>query len=311
MSASPALRRWWRSSSAWRRRWPTRTGRASSTTTSRPTTSWSAPSARCWWSTGAAPCAWRMRVRRGSTARRSTCRPSRRRRAPPTAVRMSTASAPACSTPCSCARRPGRKRPRNSGASRARAWSSRPRARSGAPCPPRSGRSSRARSNRIRRGATRTRARCLPTSAPGATASAWTRTARAHASASVALHRRHGRRAWLALAAASSLLALLVVLFGERLQEYARWGGPAVVEDFADDSWSKRWIPGMGSYHRDGDALVSGSGSFNTVWLDTASAPERHRHRIRRGRHRPRGVARRHRRGVEPGRPSRRQRARS
>ncbi len=58
------------------------------------------------------------------------------------------------------------------------------------------------------------------------------------------------------------------MLFGERLQEYARWGGPTVVEEFADDGWSARWTPGAGSFHRDGDALVSGGDGFNIIWLD-------------------------------------------
>ncbi|MBA2479957.1 MAG: protein kinase [Planctomycetes bacterium] len=61
-------------------------------------------------------------------------------------------------------------------------------------------------------------------------------------------HRRHARAIWSVAAAASVIVCLGAMLYGERLKQMATWGEPEVVERFADDAWRQRWIIPSGRF---------------------------------------------------------------
>jgi hypothetical protein len=78
--------------------------------------------------------------------------------------------------------------------------------------------------------------------------------------------RRHRRAlaTWTTVGAA--FLALVVLLWGERLKEVARWGTPVLEERFEDDSWRNRWTVIEGGFERR-EGLVSTGGGASRLLL--------------------------------------------
>ncbi len=80
---------------------------------------------------------------------------------------------------------------------------------------------------------------------------------------------RRNRRALLIWGTVGAvILALVAALYGERLKEVATWGAPALVEDFLDDSWTRRWLTVEGQFERQGGEIVGTGGGGNDLLLD-------------------------------------------
>lgn len=61
-------------------------------------------------------------------------------------------------------------------------------------------------------------------------------------------HLRHARALWGGLAVAALVLGLAGLVWRERLREYATWGRPVAVEDFAGNAWRARWQAADGGW---------------------------------------------------------------
>ncbi|MBA3707759.1 MAG: protein kinase [Planctomycetes bacterium] len=71
-------------------------------------------------------------------------------------------------------------------------------------------------------------------------------------------YRRNARAVWSASAVATISLALVAMLYGERLKEIATWGSPIVVETFDDaTSWRDRWQVYLGGFEWREGRLIS------------------------------------------------------
>ena len=70
-------------------------------------------------------------------------------------------------------------------------------------------------------------------------------------------HRRHGRTFWSWTVAASVVLGLVATLWGERLEEYARWGAPKAVLCVATPDWTTTWKTMRGSFAPRDQGVVS------------------------------------------------------
>jgi serine/threonine protein kinase len=72
-------------------------------------------------------------------------------------------------------------------------------------------------------------------------------------------YRRNRRAVWSWSCASAVFIALMAILFAERLKEIATWGPPTLTESFADDSWKERWTVCSGSFAtRDGGVVTTG-----------------------------------------------------
>ncbi len=91
-------------------------------------------------------------------------------------------------------------------------------------------------------------------------------------------HRRNFRMFWTAAVALASLVAVIALVYGERLAEFAEWGTAINIENPASPRWARQWATKIGSFSVQGEKLVSTgdleSAIFFTEHLEGDSAIE-------------------------------------
>jgi hypothetical protein len=81
-------------------------------------------------------------------------------------------------------------------------------------------------------------------------------------------HRKHGRQLWGTVLVVALIMTVLLLIYGERVEEVATWGSPLVVEDFKGDAWKNAWLPSSGGFRSNVQGIVSQDRDQNIIMLN-------------------------------------------